>query len=158
MQTSASPVPFSLPPSPGSLLTQRPALLAALAPHAAIFARMSPQQKGDVLRACKKTGDFCLMCGDGTNDVAALKQAHCGGRAVPRLSSGVSILSNVALEEKLAAEEAKIAANSAMEEETSPVMKVRKSGEFQSDDGAFGGWSPPAAAATRGRKSGFFGQ
>lgn len=158
MQTSASPVPLSLSPSPGSLLTQRPALLAALAPHAAIFARMSPQQKGDVLRACKKTGDFCLMCGDGTNDVAALKQAHCGGRAVPRLSSGVSILSNVALEEKLAAEEAKIAANSAVEEETSPVMKVRKSGEFQSDDGTFGGWSPPAAAATRGRKSGFFGQ
>ena len=39
---------------------------------------MSPQQKGDVIRVTKENGEFCLMCGDGTNDVAALKQAHCG--------------------------------------------------------------------------------
>lgn len=136
----------SSPSHPGSLLTQRPGVLAALAPHAVIFARMSPQQKGDVVRACKKTGDFCLMCGDGTNDVAALKQAHCGEGESPRLLAGVSILSNVALEEKLAAEEAKIVSNSAQTDETSPVMKVRKKGEFQSDDVAPSGRSPHGLA------------
>ena len=136
----------SSPSHPGSLLTQRPGVLAALAPHAVIFARMSPQQKGDVVRACKKTGDFCLMCGDGTNDVAALKQAHCGEGKSPRLLAGVSILSNVALEEKLAAEEAKIVSNSAQTDETSPVMKVRKKGEFQSDDVAPSGRSPHGLA------------
>ena len=54
----------------GTPLLHHPAILA--------FARMSPQQKGDVIRVTKENGEFCLMCGDGTNDVAALKQAHCG--------------------------------------------------------------------------------
>ena len=63
-----------------------------------IFARMSPQQKGDTIRATKASGTYCLMCGDGTNDVAALKQSHVG----------VSILSNVEIEDYVADREAQL--------------------------------------------------
>ena len=52
---------------------------------------MSPQQKGEVIRTVKESGEFCLMSGDGTNDVAALKQAHVG----------VSIMSDATIEEKI---------------------------------------------------------
>lgn len=64
----------------GTPLVHHPAILAFLTPYITVFARMSPQQKGDVIRVTKENGEFCLMCGDGTNDVAALKQAHCGRR------------------------------------------------------------------------------
>ena len=66
---------------------------------------MSPQQKGDVIRVTKENGEFCLMCGDGTNDVAALKQAHCGKKEWFDITEGVSIMSNAELEEKMAQEE-----------------------------------------------------
>lgn len=59
---------------------------------------MSPQQKGDTIRATKANGTYCLMCGDGTNDVAALKQSHVG----------VSILSNVEIEDYVADREAQL--------------------------------------------------
>lgn len=62
-----------------------------MVPFVTVFARMSPQQKGFIIRETKAQGTHCLMCGDGTNDVAALKQAHVG----------VSIMSNTALEEKI---------------------------------------------------------
>ncbi|CBZ50641.1 putative cation-transporting ATPase [Neospora caninum Liverpool] len=53
-------------------------VLQPLLPFVGVFARMSPQQKELVLIALNASGLTTLMCGDGTNDVGALKAAHVG--------------------------------------------------------------------------------
>lgn len=54
------------------------AALKQILRYAWVYARVSPKQKEEILLGLKEAGYTTLMCGDGTNDVGALKQAHIG--------------------------------------------------------------------------------
>ena len=53
-------------------------LLKEVVPICAVFARCNPRQKEAIVASFNLGGYTTLMCGDGTNDVGALRRAHVG--------------------------------------------------------------------------------
>uniref|UniRef100_A0A0B6ZE45 Cation-transporting ATPase n=1 Tax=Arion vulgaris TaxID=1028688 RepID=A0A0B6ZE45_9EUPU len=55
-----------------------PELLNKIVVRGAVFARMAPDQKGQLVEVLQDVGYYVGMCGDGANDCGALKTAHMG--------------------------------------------------------------------------------
>jgi cation-transporting P-type ATPase E len=62
----------------GRSLPASPAELAEVARRASLFGRVGPEQKRALVNALRAAGRVVAMCGDGVNDVLALKEADLG--------------------------------------------------------------------------------
>uniref|UniRef100_A0A3Q4B2C0 P-type ATPase A domain-containing protein n=1 Tax=Mola mola TaxID=94237 RepID=A0A3Q4B2C0_MOLML len=66
-----------------------PDMLQKLVLHGTVFARMSPNQKTELIETLQDVDYFVGMCGDGANDCGALKRAH-GGISLSELEASVA--------------------------------------------------------------------
>lgn len=57
--------------------------LSVVLPFTSVYARTTPDQKTSLVSAFNAAGLQTLMCGDGTNDVGALRRAHVGIALTP---------------------------------------------------------------------------
>jgi cation-transporting ATPase E len=72
-----TPLPRELVAVSGAELAElEPDAFAEKADEAAIFGRVTPEQKQDLVQALRSRGRYVAMIGDGVNDVIALKQAN----------------------------------------------------------------------------------
>jgi len=62
-----------------------------------IFARMSPENKVQVVQTLERAGKVCAMVGDGSNDAAAIRAATVGIAVVARGSDAAGIAADVVL-------------------------------------------------------------
>ncbi|KAL3862275.1 hypothetical protein ACJMK2_008256, partial [Sinanodonta woodiana] len=62
----------------GVLQHHFPDLLLKILYKGTVFARMSPDQKAQLIEHLQDIGYYVAMCGDGANDCGALKTAHAG--------------------------------------------------------------------------------
>ncbi|XP_071502237.1 polyamine-transporting ATPase 13A3-like [Diadema antillarum] len=60
------------------LMEHAPQLIPKVAAKGSVFARMSPDQKAQLVEALQELEYYVGMCGDGANDCGALKAAHAG--------------------------------------------------------------------------------
>jgi cation-transporting P-type ATPase I len=62
-----------------------------------IFARMSPENKVQVVQTLERSGNVCAMVGDGSNDAAAIRAATVGIAVVARGSDAAGVAADVVL-------------------------------------------------------------
>ncbi len=62
-----------------------------------IFARMTPENKVQIVQTLERTGRVCAMVGDGSNDAAAIRAATVGIGVIARGSDPASVAADVVL-------------------------------------------------------------